>query len=253
MTKIALALNVADSGKAYAWLERLGSSVDCYKLQMDLFGRSGPELVRRFVASGVEVFLDLKFHDIPSVVASAVSAAAEMGVALLTVHTAGGHKMLAAAAEASRRAGANRPRVLGVTVLTSLDEAGLEQVTGCRQAVADRVRALARLARDAGCDGIVCSPQEVKMAKQELGAGFLAVCPGIRLAPEATSPKSQASDSNPEAQTQNPKPSDDQARTATPAEAARDGADYIVVGRPIYAAPDPLAAVTEIRRQLEGR
>jgi len=234
VTKIALALNVADSGKALGWLERLGKSIDCYKLQMDLFGRAGPEVVRKFAGAGVEVFLDLKFHDIPSVVASAVSASAEMGVSLLTVHASGGYKMLAAAAEASRKAGAKRPRVLGVTVLTSLDEAELERVFGCRQTVAERVSALARLARDAGCDGIVCSPQEVNMVKQEFGKDFLAVCPGIRLASEARS-------------------ADDQARVATPAQAARDGADYIVVGRPIYGAQDPLAAVAEIRKQLEAR
>jgi len=232
VTKIALALNVADSAKAVGWLERLGRSVDCYKLQMDLFGRAGPEVIRKFAGTGVEVFLDLKFHDIPSVVASAVSASAEMGVSLLTVHASGGFKMLAAAAEASRKAGASRPRVLGVTVLTSLDESELERVFGCRQTVTERVSALARLAKDAGCDGIVCSPQEVKMVKEEFGRDFLAVCPGIRLGPGGA---------------------DDQARTATPAEAARDGADYIVVGRPIYGAEDPLAAVAEIRKQLEAR
>lgn len=229
MTKLCLALNVGDRERALEWLGRLGKRVDCYKLQMDLFGRAGPELVREFVGSGVEVFLDLKFHDIPTVVANAVRTAGEMGVSLLTVHATGGAEMMKQAAAAAREFGDNRPRVLGVTVLTSLDDSELARVFGCARPAAERVLALARLARDSGCDGVVCSPQEVRRVKDACGPGFLAVCPGIRLAAGE----------------------DDQARVATPASAARDGADYIVVGRPIYKADDPLAAAAEIRRQLE--
>jgi orotidine-5'-phosphate decarboxylase len=232
VTKIALALNLADTGKALEWLGRLGKSVDCYKLQMDLFGRGGPEFIRRFVAAGVEVFLDLKFHDIPSVVGSAVTAAGEMGARLVTVHTAGGARMMAEAARASAAFGDRRPLILGVTVLTSLDEVELERVTGCRQPVAERVRALARLAQESGCDGAVCSPQEIGVVRETCGPRFKVVTPGIRLGPG--------------------KGKDDQARTLTPADAARAGADYIVVGRPIYEAPDPLKAVAEIRAQLGG-
>ncbi len=230
MTKLALALNLADTDKALEWLRRLGRSVDCYKLQMDLFGRGGPEFIRKFAATGVEVFLDLKFHDIPSVVGSAVRAAGEMGVRLLTVHAFGGAKMMAEAARASAEFGDKRPLILGVTVLTSLDANELEQVTGCRQSVEERVRALARLAYESGCDGAVCSPHEIGVVRDACGPGFKIVTPGIRLGGGK----------------------DDQARTMTPAQATRAGADYIVVGRPVYDAPDPLKAVAEIRAQLGG-
>lgn len=222
-------MNVGDRERALQWLGRLGREVDCYKLQMDLFGRAGPGIVREFVAAGVEVFLDLKFHDIPSVVAAAVRTAGEMGASLVTVHATGGTEMMKQAARAAREFGDRRPRILGVTVLTSLDQDELGRVFGCSEPLPERVLALARLARDAGCDGIVCSPQEVKQVKQACGAEFLAVCPGIRLAAGG----------------------DDQARVATPASAARDGADYIVVGRPIYSADDPVRAAREFRRQLE--
>jgi orotidine-5'-phosphate decarboxylase len=234
LTKIALALNVADPDRALEWLGRIGTKVDCYKLQMDLFGRAGPDLVRRFVADGVEVFLDLKFHDIPSVVAASVSAAGEMGVRLLTVHATGGAKMMAEAAKASAAFGEKRPLVLGVTILTSLDEAELERVTGSSQPVEERVLALARLAKESGCDGIVCSPHEIRAVKETCGKEFVVVAPGIRLGARGEGRGTK----------------DDQARTLTPAEAAQAGADYIVVGRPIYQAPDPLAAIAEIREQL---
>jgi orotidine-5'-phosphate decarboxylase len=235
-------LNVGDRDRALQWLGRLGKRVDCYKLQMDLFGRAGPGLVREFVGSGVEVFLDLKFHDIPSVVANAVRTAGEMGVNLLTVHATGGEEMMKQAAAAAREFGDNRPRVLGVTVLTSLGDAELARVFGCAQPAAERVLALARLARDSGCDGVVCSPQEVRQVKDACGPEFLAVCPGIRPGEQGGRRKAEGGT----------RQTEDQARVATPASAARDGADYIVVGRPIYKADDPLAAAAEIRRQLEG-
>jgi len=256
LTKIALALNVADPKLAWEWFTRIDKKVDCYKLQMDLFGRSGPDLIRRFVAGGAEVFLDLKFHDIPSVVAASVRAAGEMGATLLTVHTSGGGKMMAEAAKASATFGVKRPLVLGVTVLTSLDEAELERVTGCRQPVAERVMALARLAKESGCDGVVCSPHEIGVVKEACGREFVVVTPGIRL---AQTPSAERRTSNGGAES-GPRPSeigvrtsrDDQARTLTPAEAAKAGADYIVVGRPIYEAPDPLAAIADIRKQMGG-
>ncbi|UCG42044.1 MAG: orotidine-5'-phosphate decarboxylase [candidate division WOR-3 bacterium] len=232
MTKLAFALKAVTSpDETLEWLDRIGGAVDCYKLQMDVFGRGGPELIRRFVDSGVEVFLDLKFHDIPSVVAMSVETAAEMGVSMLTVHTMGGPEMLAAAAGAARKA-RSHPRVLGVTVLTSLDRAQLAAVTGKEQSVEERALALARLAKQAGCYGVVASPHELKAIKSECGSDFAVVTPGIRLDP--------------------PGATDDQARFMTPALACRLGADYIVVGRPIHAAPDPLATIAEIRRQLEN-
>jgi len=230
MTKLVLALNVGDRNQALEMLGRFGKRVDCYKIGIDLFAAAGPELVREFANAGADVFLDLKFSDIPSVVGKAVAAAAGLGVKMLTVHTMGGAKMLAEAARAAQAAGPGRPLVLGVTVLTSLDRAGLEQVTGCDDEVRNRVLALARLAQSTGCDGVVASPEEIRALKKECGPGFVVVTPGIRLGPAAGS--------------------DDQARTMTPAEAARAGADYIVVGRPIYEAADPEQAIAEIRRQL---
>ncbi len=242
MTKLAFALNVGDADRAVEWLDRVGGRVDCYKIQMDLFGRGGPGLVRRFVESGTGVFLDLKFHDIPSVVGKAVTTAAEMGVAMLTVHASGGTRMMRAAAEASRAAGVKRPLVLGVTVLTSLDAGELARVTGSDRPVEDRVAALARMAQDAGCDGVVASPHELGRIKQVCGTEFAVVTPGIRLGGEGGGRRAEGGRTEP----------DDQARVMTPARAARAGADWIVVGRPIYAADDPLAAIDEIRKQLEG-
>jgi orotidine-5'-phosphate decarboxylase len=230
VTKIVLALNVETSADALGFLDRTGQGADVYKLGIDLFARTGPELVRQFTGRGAPVFLDLKYSDIPSVVGKAVSAAAELGVAMLTVHTMGGPKMLEAAAQAAARS-STRPLVLGVTVLTSLDEAALERVSGRRQPVAERVEALALMARDCGCGGVVSSPNEIAVIRAACGSGLKIVTPGIRMSSDAA---------------------DDQARTMTPAEAARAGADYIVVGRPVYAAADPLAALAKIRQELGG-
>jgi len=163
-------------------------------------------------------------------VGKAVEAASELNVAMLTVHTMGGPKMLLQAATAANKAKGKRPLILGVTVLTSLDQAALEKISGSKEAVADRVRSLAAMAKESGCDGVVASPHETGIVKEVCGRGFTVVTPGIRLGQS--------------------KGADDQARTLTPAEAAKAGADYIVVGRPIYEAPDPNAAIAEIRAQL---
>ena len=229
MTKIVLAMNVDRIG-AVELRDRIGNKVDVYKIGMDMFTTSGPAVVQDFVRDGCRVFLDLKYSDIPSVVGKAVEAASELGVSMLTVHTMGGPEMLSAAALAADKAKGTKPLVLGVTVLTSLDEVALEKISGKRQAVADRVRSLALLAKGAGCGGVVASPQEIGIVKEACGADFVVVTPGIRMGPA--------------------KGKDDQARTLTPAEAAKAGADYIVVGRPIYEAPDPIAAIAEIREQL---
>ncbi len=210
--------------------DRIGKRVDVYKIGMDMFTTSGPVVVRDFVRDGCRVFLDLKYSDIPTVVGKAVEAASELGVSMLTVHTMGGPKMLSEAVAAAERAKGTNPLVLGVTVLTSLDDVALEKVSGKRQAVSDRVRSLALLAKESGCGGVVASPQEIGVVKEACGKDFVVVTPGIRMGPA--------------------KGKDDQARTLTPAEAAKAGADYIVVGRPIYEAPDPIAAITEIRKQL---
>lgn len=249
MTKIALAMNVARQDKALELLDRIRNRVDCYKLQMDLFGRAGPGLVREFIERDASVFLDLKFHDIPSVVANAVGAAAELRVSLLTVHASGGARMMQAAAEVSRKAGKDRPLILAVTILTSLDEVELRRVFGCGDTVQERVLTLAQMAKESGCDGVVCSPQELAAIKAVCGKGFLAVCPGIR-------PSGPGPDLHPEIARMahigvRRQSADDQARVGTPAQAARDGADYIVVGRPVYEANDPLAVIAEMRRQME--
>ena len=181
MTKIVLAMNVDRAG-AVGLRDRIGNRVDVYKIGMDMFTTSGPDVVRDFVGAGCRVFLDLKYSDIPSVVGKAVEAASELGVSMLTVHTMGGPKMLSEAALAAERAKGTRPLVLGVTVLTSLDEMALERISGHRQAVSDRVRSLAQLAKESGCGGVVASPQEIGVVKEACGKDFVVVTPGIRLA-----------------------------------------------------------------------
>ncbi len=232
MTKLILALNVDSPEEALKLKEKIGNRVDLYKIGIDLWVRGGKELVAEFVRDGMQVFLDLKFCDIPSVVGKAVAAAAELGVKMLTVHTMGGAEMLYAATRTVQGVTTDRPLLLGVTVLTSLDRAGLAQITGCEQEVEKRVLALAKLAQSMGCDGVVASPQEIKLIRKRCGPKLVIVTPGIRLKPA--------------------KSGDDQMRTLTPQEAAGAGADYIVVGRPIYEAVAPEAVIDEIRQQLRG-
>ncbi|MGQ9708116.1 MAG: orotidine-5'-phosphate decarboxylase [bacterium] len=236
MTKLILALNVKDSKQALELLGKIGNQVDLYKIGIDLWTRTGPKLLEEFVTRGAGVFLDLKFADIPSVVAKAVEAAVESGVRMLTVHTMGGANMLYAATKTARvtaeRIGSEKPIVLGVTVLTSLDRSGLEQVTGGSQEVETRVLALAELAQSMGCDGVVASPMEIKPIKKRCGQRFIVVTPGIRLG--------------------NVRVSDDQMRVMTPIQAAAAGADFIVVGRPIYESSDPVAVINQIKAQLRN-
>jgi orotidine-5'-phosphate decarboxylase len=187
-----------------------------------LYTREGPALIRDLVGRGIRVFLDLKWHDIPNTVAGAVEAAAEYGVAMATVHTIGGSGMMRAAASA---AGGNLA-VVGVTVLTSFDQESLAVTTGRPDVVIlQEVTRLARMAMDAGLQGIVCSPLEIESAREALGTGSFVVVPGIR----------RPSD-----------PAGDQSRTAAPAEAVRRGATHLVVGRPIINAADPAAAFREM-------
>jgi len=245
MTRIVLALNVGSGKETLTMLDRIGNKVDVYKIGIDLFATAGPDLVREFVRRGTEVFLDLKYSDIPSVVGKAVEAASELNVTMLTVHTMGGPAMLEQAAAAAARAKGRKPLILGVTVLTSIDEVALERISGLSQPVAERVRGLAILAKESGCDGAVCSPREIPVLRQECGREFVVVTPGIRLGRAGTRSELPGNSVMSHAK-------DDQARTMTPAEAAQAGADYIVVGRPIYDAPDPMAAIAEIRLQLGG-
>lgn len=201
-----------------------------FKIGKQLFTAEGPRAVEKLAGLGAGIFLDLKFHDIPNTVAGAVRAAAELpGVRLLNVHVLGGTEMMRAAvrAVAGKK---NRPMVLGVTLLTSMDEEAMDRV-GILGPPAKRVVRLARLAKQAGLDGVVASPLEVTEIRRACGGKFLTVVPGIR--PESTQ-------------------ENDQSRTATPGEAIRAGADYLVVGRPITAAKDPRAAAKKILEEMSA-
>jgi orotidine-5'-phosphate decarboxylase len=225
--KLIVALDVSTAAAAQKIVAAVGDSALTYKVGMQLYTAEGPQLVRDLVAAGRHVFLDLKYHDIPSTVAAAVHEAAQLGVSMLTVHTSGGGKMLRAAVEAARAA---NPAliVLGVTVLTSMDENDLEKI-GIRGTVLDEVLRLSALALANGCQGIVTSAREASTLRTELGDEFAIVTPGVR--PAGTG-------------------HGDQVRVVTPAEAIAAGATHIVVGRPITEAADPAAEARAILAQI---
>jgi orotidine-5'-phosphate decarboxylase len=227
--RILCALDTADLGVALDLAEALAGTVGGLKVGKELFTAHGPEAVARIRDAGHQVFLDLKFHDIPATVAGAVRAAAGLGCFVLTVHASGGPEMLRAAAEAAAAA-APPPLVVGVTVLTSLDDGDLAAV-GQSSPVADQVLRLARLARSCGLGGVVCSPHEIAALRAELGADFRLIVPGVR--PEWAG-------------------TDDQKRVMTPAEAVAAGADYLVIGRPITRAADPAEAARRIADEIAG-
>lgn len=210
----------------------LAGLVGLFKINIHLFTAEGPEAVRKIGALGPGIFLDLKYHDIPNTVAGAISAAAELPkVRLLDLHATGGEAMMRAAALALAQKGAERPKLLGITILTSLKQTDLRHV-GMGGTPGSRAVSLARLAKRCGLDGVVASPKEVRQIRRGCGRDFLIVVPGIRPARDG------------------PSPSDDQARIATPGEAIRAGADYLVVGRPIIAAADPPAAARAIAEEI---
>lgn len=227
--RLIVALDLPGLAEAEALVGRLAGVVTTFKVGAPLFTAAGPAAVAMVRKHGGRVFLDLKYHDIPASVAGAVREAARLGVALLTVHASGGSAMLRAAAEAAAAAAPAGPRVLAVTVLTSLDRAALQRELGVPVAVAGHVLHLAALARAAGVDGVVASPQEAARLRAALGPAALIVTPGVRPAGS---------------------PADDQARVATPAAARRAGADYLVVGRPVTAAADPVAAAAAILAEI---
>jgi len=231
--RLLVALDVESLRDAEALLGRLDGVVTGCKIGSQLFTAAGPAAVESARKRGFRVFLDLKFHDIPTTVAGAVREAARLGVAMLNVHASGGVAMMRAAAEAAAKAAADfavpRPLVLGVTVLTSLDRGTLAREVGVSASVDAHVLHLADRAREAGLDGCVASPREVRALRLALGPQWVIVTPGIRI------PAAGA---------------DDQTRVATPRQARDAGADYVVVGRPITAAPDPAAAAAEILRQI---
>lgn len=231
--RIFAALDTQDLGRAAGLARALAGSVGGVKLGKEFFTAQGPDGVRA-VAGGERLFLDLKFHDIPNTVAGAVRAAAHLRPAFVNVHTAGGRAMMQAAAEAAREAAedteAPRPLVLGVTVLTSLDDEDLATV-GQLGPAGEQVVRLARLAQASGLDGVVCSAREIAALRQACGADFVLMVPGIRPAWAAAG---------------------DQKRVMTPAQAVAAGADYLVIGRPITGADDPAAAARRIVGELDG-
>ena len=234
MDQLLVALDVEDGRRALDLADTLGALVGGFKVGSRLFTLEGPPLVRALVDRGARVFLDLKFHDIPNVVGQAVDSAVQTGAWMMTVHAAGGGPMMQAAARSGREAAERlrrpAPVIVGVTVLTSMDETALHQ-TGVTRPLVDQVVALARLAGTAGLRGVVASPHEIAPIREACGPDFIVVTPGIRGAAAGTA-------------------KDDQARTMGPAEAVRAGASYIVIGRPIVTARDPHAAAAAIVEEL---
>ena len=225
--RLIVALDVSSAAAAQKIVAAVGDSAFAYKVGKQLFTAEGPQVVRNLVASGRQVFLDLKYHDIPSTVASAVREAAKLHVSMLTVHASGGGRMLRAAVDAARNMNPSL-MVLAVTVLTSLDNSDLEKM-GVRGKVVDQVLRLSALAIADGCDGVVASAQEATELRNELDGEFLIVTPGVRPAGMGRG---------------------DQVRVVTPAEAIAAGATHIVVGRPITQAADPAAEARAILGQI---
>lgn len=227
---IIVALDVPTAKRALELSAALAPHVGALKIGLELFIAAGPDIVREMKARGARVFLDLKLHDIPNTVSRAVASALELGVDMLTIHTSGGEEMMAAAEAAAQKvpAGKTPPLVLGVTILTSLDSNAIAEV-GYQPNVGRQVERMAALAQRAGLRGLVCSALEVAALRRTLPAEFQLVTPGIRM-----------DDSAP----------DDQKRTLTPREALAAGANWLVIGRPIHAAPDPAAAAKAILASL---
>ncbi len=227
--KIIVALDYPDAQPAMELVARLEPALCHLKVGKELFTATGPQLVERFMQRGFEVFLDLKFHDIPNTVAQACKAAAALGVWMVNVHALGGRKMMEAAHDAVAQS-SRPPKLIAVTVLTSLTQEDLAEL-GMNISPAELVLRLAALARDSGLDGVVCSAQEAALLRRELGNNFCLVTPGIRPADTAAN---------------------DQMRVMTPRAALENGASYLVIGRPITRAPDPLLALQEISQQIGG-
>ncbi len=230
--RLIVALDLADPARARILATRLAPEVGMFKVGKQLFVNAGPDVVRMIHDLGGEVFLDLKFHDIPNTVAAAAVEAARLGVKLFNVHVSGGREMMrqtaAAVEEVCEKEGLRRPSVLGVTVLTSLDASDLESM-GVQGAVPAHVVRLAGMAREAGLAGVVCSAREVPDIRRACGDSFLLVTPGIRPAGQQAG---------------------DQKRVMTPGDSVRAGIDYIVVGRPITGADDPAAAARSVVAEM---
>jgi orotidine-5'-phosphate decarboxylase len=224
---IIVALDFPSSEQALALVARLQPERCRLKIGKELFTRGGPALVEQLVAKGYDVFLDLKFHDIPNTVAAACCAAADLGVWMVNVHAQGGRRMMEAAREALDKS-AHHPLLIAVTILTSMGEEDIHEV-GLSGTPADNVKRLATLAQSAGLDGVVCSPQEVAMLRESISQDFSLVTPGIRPSWSAKG---------------------DQTRITTPADAMALGSNYLVIGRPITGADEPLEALAKIEAEL---
>jgi orotidine-5'-phosphate decarboxylase len=254
-SRIIVALDVSDRTSALRLIEQLDGLITSFKIGNQLFTAEGPDLVREIVGAGLNVFLDLKYHDIPNTVGRAVGDAARLGVSILNVHASGGTEMMRAAAQAAAEVGTRpsiaqgvpaierrpgpdktagdelpRPAVIGVTVLTSMDHGSLKEIGMSLEPVSQAVL-LARLAKQAGLDGVVASPEEIAPIREQVAGGdFIIVTPGVRPAGSESA---------------------DQRRVGTPYQAIRDGADYLVIGRPITASGDPRAAVERIIEEIQ--
>ncbi|MDG1311109.1 MAG: orotidine-5'-phosphate decarboxylase [Porticoccaceae bacterium] len=224
---VIVALDFDNRQAAFALAEQLDPTQCRLKVGKELFTRTGPELVKALVGQGFDVFLDLKFYDIPNTTAKAISAAADLGVWMANVHASGGSRMMAAAKQALEQQGSDM-LLIAVTVLTSMDEADLAEL-GINRSPAEQVMSLAQVSKNAGVDGVVCSAQEASALKAALGSEFKLITPGIRLSDSAA---------------------DDQRRVVSPPDAIALGSDYLVIGRPITESPDPLGTLLWINQSL---
>ncbi|MDG3087651.1 orotidine-5'-phosphate decarboxylase [Vibrio hannami] len=226
--KVIVALDYDNQADALAFVDRIDPASCRLKVGKEMFTLFGPEFVKELHKRGFSVFLDLKFHDIPNTCSKAVRAATELGVWMVNVHASGGEKMMRASREILEPYGKDRPLLIGVTVLTSMEQNDLAGI-GLDMAPQDQVMRLATLTRNSGLDGVVCSAQESSMLKTSLGQDFKLITPGIRPAGSAAG---------------------DQKRIMTPVEAVNAGSDYLVIGRPITQAADPAAVLAEINKTL---
>ncbi len=231
MAELIVALDVQTREEAVQKVKAIGDGVGFYKIGLELFTAEGPDVVRAVKDLGKKVFLDLKFHDIPRTVERAVRSGGKLGVDLMTIHSVGAKEMIKAARQAADEFGPKGPKILAVTVLTSLDQADLADVGIVGRTPAEQVMAMARFATAQGAHGLVSSPKEVAALSSALPKGTLFVTPGVRPAGAAVG---------------------DQKRVATPADAVRDGATHLVVGRPILAAPDPVEAARQILAEMSA-
>lgn len=225
--RVIVALDYPREDAAWALIDQLDAGMCRLKIGKEMFTRLGPAFVERVIGRGFDVFLDLKYHDIPNTVAAACEAAADLGVWMMNVHASGGRRMMETAMERLARH-SQRPLLIAVTILTSLSQEELAEI-GFPGSPEDNVLRLAALAHDSGLDGVVCSPQEAGALRERLGRNFLLITPGVRPASASL---------------------DDQTRVMTPADAMRAGSSYLVVGRPITAAADPLAALRSIADEI---